>query len=571
MWFADIKNEHTKLKSIVPPTGSTPPFLPDTAINYKKGLCDVIGYIMDNVTPILDNGKWYFDVYTINGTTIHKCCEDHITLAKDVIPPPGTDPSIHSTPPHPIVPPTVPSTTSPHHFPHHTPHTPPSSPSQKPWTYPPRRIAENEFEFPPGATPTSINGQRLIKHAENWNFNLRNVMDLRGFYDQLQILLRPYSIHLKDYKDIIAEQGLEAITPTTCTKYDIAVTQMSQTLMLYFQTYGTQIFKEYADPLDYIAAFRATSNGLGFLKRIMKKRHPNLKDVINRSTPSAPEFKNHKNIHVFIQAYIEWIHDEHLRGGRQYDDKEKLDHVINNLDERFNIAIHKIETSVDKLYADPLHPTPFPTQLKLSNELGMYITDLIPDDKKEDLTNTVPKIHAMTRYQSRQSPYNKTNAEKPKPTFPQRTPYKGKPSTTWADTLEWKVIPGIECPACKKNNHNACKKNNHNVYSTGCPALSLYCACKNFYDKTPKEQLEPVKESYLKYQKELGKRLKERRNNDRRTLRLLADNYDNDDVGEMKKLLFDKYKTDFEDEQYLTNNPYDNFYTPEEDEPITQE
>ena len=69
----------------------------------------------------------------------------------------------------------------------------------------------------------------------------------------------------------------------------------------------------------------------------------------------------------------------------------------------------------------------------------------------------------------------------------------------------------------------------------------------------------------------MGKRLKERHNNDRRTLRLLADNYENDDVGEMKKLLFDKYKTDYEDEQYLTNNPYDDFYTNEEEDPITQE
>ena len=552
-WFQSYKNQvpNPSVPTHETPT-TTPPFLPDTAVTYKKGLCNVIGYIM-NTQPILVNNKWQFDIYTINGTTVHNCDEDNITLAHDIMPPPGTDPSIHSTPP--LAPPS-PTRHAP--FQHYHADTPPStSPSpQKPWTYPTRRIAENEFEFPPGATPTSVNGQRLIKHAENWNFNLRNVLDLRGFYDQLQILLRPYSIHLKDYKDIVADHGLEAITSTNCTKYDIAVTQMSQTLMLFFQTYGTKIFTDYKDPLDYIAAFRATSNGLGFLKRIMKKRHPNLKDVINRTTPSAPEFKHHNNIHLFIQAYIEWIHDEQLRGGRTYDDKEKLDHVINNLDERFQIALHKIESSIDKLYADPFHPLPFPPQLQLSNELGMYITDLIPDDKKEDLTNTTPIIHAMTRskYRSRQQD-DKPSFDKKRNYPPRNLEQKG--NNQWADKLEWKVLPGIQCPACKKNNHN--------VYSTGCPALSLFCACKDFYDKTPKEKLEPVKSAYLKYQKELGHKLRERRNNDRRTLRLLADNYNDDDVGEMKKLMFDKYKNDYDEEQYITENPYDDFYITEDE------
>jgi hypothetical protein len=558
-WFQAYKSSHTPIPSTSPT--ASPPFLIDTAVTYKKGLCNVTGYIMKTNTPPLNDNKWTFDIYTINGTTIHNCSEDDITLAKDVMPPPGTDPTIHCTPPTSAPPSPTRHAPAPHFHSEPSPST--SASPHKPWTYPNRRIAENEFEYPPGATPTSVNGQRLIKHAENWNFNLRNVLDLRGFYDQLQILLRPYSIHLKDYKDIVADQGLEAITPTNCTKYDTAVTQMSQTLMLYFQTYGTAIFKDYKDPLDYIAAFRATSNGLGFLKRIMKKRHPNLKDVINRTTPSAPIFTHYTNIHLFIQSYIEWIHDEQLRGGRTYDDKEKLDHVINNLDDRFQIAIHKIETIVDKLYADPFKPSPFPPQLQLSNELGMYITDLIPDDKKEDLTNNVPTIHALTRSQYKNRKHdNKPSFDHNKKTYSSRSSNNDTTNNKWAETLEWKVLPGIQCPACKKNNHN--------VYSTGCPALSLFCACKEFYDKTPKDKLEPVKAAYLKYQQQIGKKLRERRNNDRRTLRLLADNYNTDDVAEMKKLMFDKYKSDFEEEQYAQDNPYDD-YSLTEDENTPEE
>jgi hypothetical protein len=114
-----------------------------------------------------------------------------------------------------------------------------------------------------------------------------------------------YNIYIKDYNGIQPDEGLELITPATCLHYNVAKAQMSQDIMTFFQNYSKDIFKEYTAPLDYIAAFTSPSNRLGYLKHIMKRLHPQLKDVINRKTPAAPQFKNYCNIHIFILAYIE--------------------------------------------------------------------------------------------------------------------------------------------------------------------------------------------------------------------------------------------------------------------------
>ena len=562
VWFQTTKAEYDNNKNIIPtppPTPkSIPPYSPDTAVKYTKDLYKVYGYIMNTHEPIFENNKWYFEIFSMNGTTINHCCEDDIEKLEDQIPP-GTPKNIPltSTPKiskaaaprpsyHDVPPTTMAIKQEPIDF--NTSH-------HKPWHGANnRRLAENEFEYPLGSVPATVNGQQLLKHAEKWKFVLNSALDLRGFYDQLQILLRNYKIYLRDYKDINALDGLQAITPENCKNYDAACNQMSQALIMYFQTFGEEIFVDYKEPLDYIAAFRATSDGLGFLKRVLKKRHPHLKDRINRKTPKAPEFRHYQSIHLFIQAYIEWIHDEDLRGGRTYDHKEQLDHILNNLDSRFQIATSKIEEKLDTIYADPHEPKEFPNHLKLTSKLGMYITDLIPDEKKEDLTNNVPKIHAITRYQQ------KFNNQKNKGPHDKSNQPKTESSTSDPMKLNWKVIPGAVCPACKKNNHN--------VYTTGCPSLGLFSACKEFYDKTPKGTLQPIQDAYVQYQRELGKRLRERRNNDRRTLRTVADTYGESDVATLKKALFDSYKSDNLDEQYITDNPYEEYYY---DEPLVDD
>ena len=271
-------------------------------------------------------------------------------------------------------------------------------------------------------------------------------------------------------------------------------------------------------------------------------------------TPPAPSFKHFQNIHIFIQAYIEWLHDEKLRNNREYSNKEKLDHILNNLDERFAIALSKIGTKLDRLYADPTDPLPIPPHLHVTNDLGLYITDLIPDAKKEDLSNNVPHLFAMqTRSGNKYSTSRKQKSPQGKFRFRQNPG-----ETTSKDTkintedLEWRIIPGATCPACGKNNHN--------VYKTGCPSLGLFANCQEFYKSQPKHIIDKVQQAFNKYQHELGQKMMDRRNKDRSILRTVAATCGEDQVTDLQVSMFDEYKADFKDEQYNDTNPYDDFY-----------
>jgi hypothetical protein len=106
------------------------------------------------------------------------------------------------------------------------------------------------------------------------------------------------------------------------------------------------------------------------------------------------------------------------------------------------------------------------------------------------------------------------------------------------------------------------------VYSTGCPTLATYCACKEFYDKTPKEKLIPVQKQYEKYLGELRKKMKQRRNDDRKTLKRiqLKNEYENDDMAILKKTYFENYIEDYAEEQFLDENPFENLDIQEESE-----
>jgi hypothetical protein len=576
-WFEKTKKNYTKMQTKLPienisvnDLSSTPlpPFQPDTPIKYVKDIYQVYGYIMQNKK--YENGKWYFEIFTMNGTTIHDCCEDNITIIQDSIPPTATttrqspirSSDLCQSTNQPLSPPQTPPSRSyssrpqPQHEIKREMSNENMNTTWRPHGHHTRRLAQNEFQYPIGAYPMSVNQTYLIKHAEKWDFDLTSVLDLRGFYDTLVNHFRQYNIYLKDYVNITKDTSLSLIQEDNCINHDVATKQMSQAIMVMFQTYGKDIFKNYTDPLDYISAFKANGNGLGYLKRIMKKRHPNLKDITNRKAPPAPAFKSFPNIHIFIQAYIEWLHDESLRGDRNWSEKEKLDHVLESLDERFQIALSKIDTMLIRLYADPTAPQKLPPQLRVTNELGMYITDLIPDEQKEDLSNRVPKIMAVS---TRSQGYKKRlKSPKDKYRFRQQPAGENEKDTTKhqdhvdMDTFKWEILPGQTCPACKKNNHN--------VYKTGCPALATFANCQAFFDSKPRSLIEKVQRSFNQYQKALGKKMMERRNKDRRLLRTVAATTSENDFGALKIAMFQDYKNDYMEEQYNQENPYNDFY-----------
>jgi hypothetical protein len=90
--------------------------------------------------------------------------------------------------------------------------------------------------------------------------------------------------------------------------------------------------------------------------------------------------------------------------------------------------------------------------------------------------------------------------------------------------------------------------------------LGLFAQCKEFYDSQPKHIIDKVKKSFQSYQRELRKKMKMRRNKDHHTLHTVTATHKNDEMGALKDVLFEEYKNDFKDEQYLDENPYEDFY-----------
>ena len=90
--------------------------------------------------------------------------------------------------------------------------------------------------------------------------------------------------------------------------------------------------------------------------------------------------------------------------------------------------------------------------------------------------------------------------------------------------------------------------------------MGLFANCKEFYDSQPKNLIDKAQNSFNNYQRELGKKMLDRRNKDRSTLRTVAATYGENDLDSLKHAMFDEYKNDYREEQYTTENPYDDFY-----------
>ena len=529
------------IKGILKETRPTP-LIADTAIQYKDALHKITGFIKPD-KPTFEDGHWHYNIYSYGGTEINHCSDKFITVYKDEI----LENDQHHN----------------HHEDYKSDPTPPKS-ITSPYddrrygsTNPTKRsrpLGANEMEYPLGTDPKSIWTESLIKYGKHWDIKVNSIDDIRGFYDTMQNRLSEYHIYLIPYEDITLEHGLEAIMIDNCRNYEAAKMAMSKSIFIYLDTYKDTIFENFTNPKNFIEAYRHTYNGLGFLKHIMKQKHPKLRDISNRTTDAAPTFIQHTTIYSFINSYLHWINDEKIRG-RHHSDKEKLDWVMHCLDEeRWGTATRKIDRMLEDIYLDRKQPKPFPECLKLSPDLAIYLVELLPDDERHDLENIIDtsKINKTTYQNNRrvENPYNKQHKSTNRTRDNYKSAFKDKPTShKWAKDLKWDIIPGAICPACKKSNHN--------IYKTGCPTMAQFCACQEFYDITPKDQLKPVMNAYQNYLREIQSKMKTRRNSDRKNLRLLKREYDNDDMAVLKKTFFTNYLDDFNEDQYVNHNPYD--------------
>ena len=550
------------------PTYTKPPPYPAmTIVRYKNDLYNVLGYIMYDTPPKFDSGHWHYEIITIpRGLHIYRCSDEFMTVEEEVV-----DPFIsHYAEPEFVqatsvigdiaqTPPQERFKSQAHRMDNNSTPTRPWNRQQSSSTYngSNKSLAHNQFEYPLGTSVQSVWSQSLIKYGAKWDIMLRGSSDLRPFYDRLCSLLSEHSVYLIPYDDIRADKGLEAITPFNCRNFENARKAMSTALFLYFDSVKSTIFADYSEPRHFLEAYRVNSDGLGFLKEMMEERHPHLTHYTNTATTPKPTFQEYESIYTFINGYIDWLDDEKLRFNRQYTDKEKIDHVLESLDSRFDDAITKIRTQLTKLYTNPMLPEPFPDHLKLTTQLGRYIVKLIPIDQRNDLTNEVSwkaKVNKVSTRSSKRENVDKTMERKSNnrpPKFFNPKKNKNKVDKEMGD-LKWEVMPGEECPGCGKSNHN--------VYKTGCPSLAVFANCQDFYRKHKDEDIMPkVKDAYKQYQKELRKKLRAKRNDTRGHLRVICDVTAGDsDVQYLKDLYFDTYKQNNPEEQFATKNFFNN-------------
>ncbi len=552
-WTNELQSTHsTSTPHRTTHNRSAPKFSSDEPIHYVTANYNVYGYIMNTVPPNFENGSWKYAIYTGQGNKIYDCDESCLTHVKDHIP---TD---YVAPPTPAAIP--PSHTSPmrtsrnmhnempsfQHFAQNerVPEYPRTN--HRPWMsrHNHSKVPANEFVYPHGTPSRQIYALPLYKAAQYWTLKIKGESDLRGFYDRLKGHLEYYNILLCDYDNIQRDQPIVLITPENCENYEYAVNAMSKCIFQLFDQYSSDFFSTYVEPLGYIESFRPKMDGLGFLKHIMKKRHPNLRDVDaleNVLPTTVPTMDECPTIFNLINRYMEWLHDEKLRNNRMYTNYEQIQYILTQLDDDLYATAKKsIKDELAGLQAHGNNPKPFPSHLLVDENLGLYIIGLLPKD-----VQTAIYASFSSYIQQDDAKVNKVKSSD------KQRPYKPRQDRDdkWVDEIKWEILPGEQCPACLKSNHN--------VYKTGCPTFATFAVCNEFNKTVPPDRLKQVTGAYRKYQRELNKQKRERRNNDKRTLRHLQAEYHGEDIAQLKKTMFNAYVKDFQDEQYCTENPYD--------------
>jgi hypothetical protein len=540
------------------------PYQRDDPVIYEDDINSFIGFISnENGPPVFKDRHWFYDIYSNGGVTMKMCSDQYIQPYKDTLTqaksPRIKQPNSPSPPSPPTSMPVVPPyQNAPREPPFHSSYQPTNAKQQQSFgsqlhhtqnpRYVQRTLNFNEFVYPAGTPPKSVWTSQMCKNAEHWGLKVDNDNELYQFYTTLQNMVTESNIFIKPYDQLTRQDDISMITPHNCSNYASAYAAMSKGLFILLDQYKTTIFENYPSPIQSIEAYRSNFNGFGFIKHIMKRQHPHLKPIADTGTQVKPIFDENQSIYTFINAYIRWINDETLEG-RTYNDKDKIKYVLRNLDpSTWQHVISKVESKLALIFLDETNPLPFPQELKLTPDLGITLLEYAPMLSRNDLENANGNMTSPTI--NRLDPYNRKNKAPFEKKYKRNDKKYEHDNDKWADKLEWKIIPGAICPACKTNNHN--------VYETGCPTLAKFAACKEFYDKTPKDKLEPVKKSYWKYLSEIRRKMKESRNHTRKTLKFLNGSFESDEINVLKEEFFRQYKEEYQEEQYRADNPFHN-------------
>lgn len=187
---------------------------------------------------------------------------------------------------------------------------------------------------------------------------------------------------------------------------------MSKGIFLLLDQNKDEIFENHQALKYSIEAFQDTFDDFSYLKRIMNCCHPHLKSISDQGTRNKPVFHVNHTIYTFINEYIRWIQDELLQN-RSYLDRDKIKYVIFNLPPlSWATAITKVEAMLAQIYANDLHPLPFPNSLTLTPDLSLTLLDFIPQSERAELECGTGEMTIPATINQIDNPYQKRNKGK---------------------------------------------------------------------------------------------------------------------------------------------------------------
>ena len=414
-----------------------------------------------------------------------------------------------------------------------------------------RPLRSYEFEYPIGSEPKQVLVYYINKLSKDWDdIIIPDEAGVQAAYELLRSRLEPMNIHLRDWSNIDLNNDVAATTKENCMNFEYAYKVMSNSLFHFIDRNKETIFETYQEPLDYFATFRPNNDGFGFLQELVNQTHPMIKKhtVAQTSTLETPQFRHYKTINLFVNAYLAWLKDEFLQN-RTYSEKEKLEHIIFSLDDRFATAVRRIKLIMEETFLDPLNPKPLPKSLQVTHRLAITIVNMIPQSERGDLTNAQPAKRMFLSELN--TTRNHANINK------MQSQRKSKANNEWAKDLKFELIKGAKCPGCFKSNHN--------VFTTGCSEIGKFATCYKFIQSQPQDKIDLVVKKYEEWQDDLRSKKEDRLTSDKRKLKVLKTKVSSKKYGRIHKTFVRSYHETFPDEKLDNPLPFDDFIDDSDD------
>ena len=313
------------------------------------------------------------------------------------------------------------------------------------------QMEQSQYQRYTGSFRYTYNGDLFNLDTRGWqkaqlNQTCQNKEDLYLFYNSLRLQARQHGILLKPLKDLDSNSSLCPLTADNCDNFVNTRREMTGALyqkLSHEKTFGSK----FAYAAQVIDIHSMDHDGYKVLTKLLKKVHPKLDP--NCETLKQPIFSECKSLHHFIKKYRTYLVFEQLKTKpREYTNKEQVDYVIEQLDDRFEAGILQVK-ALQNIY---LYKS-YPSELLVDEDLVDTILKYIPDEEQHSLNNNIeedsPIINAFQR-----KPHN--------------TSYTPRSRKTNVSTSKRATICGI------------CGNNGHNGLVDGCDLMSKHINITKF-------------------------------------------------------------------------------------------